>query len=626
MIGVRRFNSILTECLDLMKAGATVEQCLARYPKQAAKLRPMLSLADKVSQTPLVPARPTAAEQAWTALQKRTAELRAGGKALSLPSVRMSYSWLKPVGIATALLLAMTSAGGGVVYASQDALPDSPLYRVKLASEDARLWFVFDESHEANILLDQSDERVDEILEMRLRGKPVPENALSALYDRNRRAVEILDSQPENTSLRARINIQVQEQEDLLLALWGDVEPGTLKTYTETVAYLHNTRVSGITGVSVTAVRPEELAGGFLTISGEATPSETPGLWRVGGFDVRIDEQTIGSATWTQGGAARVLAAKSSSGRLHALSVSNLQLGAPDANNAVVSGAVESVSDEGITVSGTFIAWDENTLRIDVQPGQRVQITLGDSPEGVVANTVSADEPGQAETVWFEGTVETIRATSQWRVSGYDFEISDNTTFDARSGSATEGARVQIEAVNVDNQLLARRVTVLSSQDPAASVTVMGTFDGYDDSQGGAWRVSGLEIVPPPNAKPENDPPLGALVVAETVRDGNDLTSPNLLTVIQQPGSMLVQLQGTIRNIEGSRWTLEIGDVLVRSTARVTGTPDVGVRAIVWGQRGTDGTLQATYARVLDDSPVLALVGAEPTPSPQPPDVGSAGP
>lgn len=628
----RRFDSILTECLELMQHGATVDHCVARYPRHAAKLRPMLTLAKKVSKTPLVPARPQAAEHAWTQLQKRTAELRAGGRPVAVHVHRMSYGWLKPAAFAASFVMALSVAGGGVVFASQDALPNSPLYTVKLTSEDVRLWFVFDEGHEANILLDQSDQRIDEIMTMVRQGHAVPQNALSDMNDRNQRAVAILEKQPENTSLHTRVIIQAQEQEDLLLALWPEVRADALPKYTEAVAYLHNTRLGGGTSAAaVSAIQPEELAGGILTISGLAEATGEANLWRVGGVEVRIDDKTIGNADWL-GGSARVLVAKSSNGRLHALNVANLQTGPAD-SNAVVSGVVESVTDEGMTVAGQFIPFSDSTLRIDVKPGERVQITLADTPEGgVVADVVkpfvsSAATAGQAQTLWFEGTIQgdVTRSTSQWTVSGYAFEISDSTSFDARGGSAADGARVQIEAVGVDGDLQARRVTVLSSQDSADAISIVGTFDGFDEASG-VWRISGVAIVPPESANDSTDPPVGSLVVAETRRDGTDLVS-GPLTIIEQPDQpALVQLQGTISAIDGSRWTLEIGDVKVASTARVSGRPDVGVRAFIWGQRGTDGTLQATYARVLDDAPILSLVGAEPTPTDIPFDVSGGGP
>ena len=72
------------------------------------------------------------------------------------PLLSVSLGWLRPLTIAAAVALAVLGAAGGTVYASQDALPDSPLYRVKLATEDARVWFTFDDSSKAELLLDQS--------------------------------------------------------------------------------------------------------------------------------------------------------------------------------------------------------------------------------------------------------------------------------------------------------------------------------------------------------------------------------------------------------------------------------------------------------------------------------------
>ena len=58
----RGFESILSECLEAMLHGATVDDCLARYPRQAKKLAPQLAMAAQVSRTPLVAARPEAQE------------------------------------------------------------------------------------------------------------------------------------------------------------------------------------------------------------------------------------------------------------------------------------------------------------------------------------------------------------------------------------------------------------------------------------------------------------------------------------------------------------------------------------------------------------------------------------
>jgi hypothetical protein len=52
----RSFRSILDECLAAIQQGETVETCLARYPRHAERLKPLLSLAARVRRTP--PAQP----------------------------------------------------------------------------------------------------------------------------------------------------------------------------------------------------------------------------------------------------------------------------------------------------------------------------------------------------------------------------------------------------------------------------------------------------------------------------------------------------------------------------------------------------------------------------------------
>lgn len=613
----RGFESILSDCLEAMHHGATVDDCLARYPRQAKKLAPQLAMAAQVSRTPMVAGRPEAQEQAWRKLQKRTSELRSGKvRPVVTRSVRTSPAWLKPAAISAVFVFSLAVAGGGVMYAAQGASPDSSLYRAKLTGEDLRVMFIFDDTHKANVLLDQSQQRMEEINATIRQGEPVPGNALSAMNNRNERAAGILAGQPENTTLRARVLSQAQEQEERLLAIWTQVPVGGRGTYAEVVANLHNTRLDGGAGSAQVSLRPEELSGGILTITGLAELGDD-GKWRVGGVEVNVDGRTLDGSQIKAGTGVSVLAARSSNGRLHALSANVQSAAAP---TALVSGEVERITDEGITVSGQFIPFSDDTLQTSpVKIGEKVQVTLHSTANGLFAGSISqfaATSSGDDETVWFEGTVQgdVSKATSQWTVGGLLFQITASTAFDARAGSAQDGARVQVEAVNNNGSLQARRVMVLASQASADTATILGTFDGYDDDAE-VWRISGLAVTPPSSAQPEDDPAIGSLVVAETRRQGNELVASNIKVVEGPDGPALVQLEGTILKIEGSRWTLEIGQVRVASTAQVTGKPELGKRVIVWVTQGRDGGLEATFARILDQSPVVTPAPAV-TPTP----------
>ncbi len=613
----RRYESVLANCLEAMRLGASVDDCLERYPRQADRLRPVLMLAAQVSLTPMAAPTPMAKDQGWRKLQKRVAELQSRKRPAPFTSSgsRSGYAgWLKPVAISAAAVLTVSAVGGGTVYASQSAMPSSPLYRIKLAGEDVRVWFITDDSHKAEVLLDQSKQRMEEINDTVRDGDNVPENALSAMEDRNRRAFEILQHQPENTELRARVLTQAQDQEQRLLAIWPEVSEGTKNTYTEVVADLHNTQLDGGAGNAVSVLQPEELSGGILTISGQAQQSDGD-QWQVGGVEVRIDDRTIGYSQLRTGSSATVLAARSSNGRLHALTLGAIQVGSIP--TAVVSGAVEEVTDQGISVAGQWIPYSADTLQtFDVKPGQQVQVTLQNTASGVVAGLVNPTSAGATDgtaQLWFEGTIQgdVGKSTNRWMIGGFEFDITPSTAFNARAGSVANGARVQVEAVNQNGDLQARRVTVINSNATADTANVIGTFDGFDQA-GGVWHISGVPVVPPPTG---SDPPKGSLVIVDTKRQGDDLVASNLSIVETPDGPSLVQLEGTISEIDGSRWTLELGQVHVPSIAEVTGRPAVGVRVIVWGSRGSDGTIEGTFARVLDQAPVTAD-NTTPTPAP----------
>jgi hypothetical protein len=280
---------------------------------------------------------------------------------------------------------------------------------------------------------------------------------------------------------------------------------------------------------------------------------------------------------------------------------------------AFVSGAVDEVTEDGISIGGQFIPYTDNTLEtFPVKVGEHVQVSLYATGDGVVADSVrpaGGASLSEGQTFTFEGTIETDVTTgvTTWIVGGVSFRIPATPWYDARAGNAVAGARVQIDAVNRDGEPEAVRITVLASLDTAETASIIGTFNRYDPAQG-VWIISGLPIVPPEDWV---DPPAGATVSIDAHRVGSDLVVSDYTVTESPDGPVLVRMQGTVGEIDGSSWTLEFGAVKVDSTADVTGTPAVGVRAILWCDRDIEGNLEAQYARVLDDVPVL-------TPTPEP--------
>ncbi len=616
----RRYSSVLDECLAALRAGEPIEHIVARYPRHAPRLRSALALAARVQSSPRVTPRAQAREQSWRLVRERAHQLRTGGRRVA--ARRANYgAVLKPAGALVAVLLLISSFGGGLAYASQDAMPDSPLYSVKLATEDIRLWFVFDEMHEAGILLDQSEQRVDEIRGMVSQGKTIPENVLGALENRNRRAVSILQDRPQETGLRARILTQAQEQEDLLVALWQQVSDDARDEYTVAVASLHNVRLGGGAGTgTLVALQPEDILGGILSISGQAQ-AVGDGTWSIGGVLVNVDDRTLGGDEIVSGLTARVVVALSANGRGQALSlIGGGLLDGPD-TGAFVNGVVESITSEGISVGGTWFRFSDTTFQpYDIEPGEIAQITIMTTEDGIVAGAIkpaaSTRTSAEIKALTFEGTIDgdVSGSKSEWLIGGFQFGITESTVVDASAGDVRDGARVQVEAVNDRGELQASRVSVLASETEAEVVTVIGTFDGF---QGAQWVVSGLPIIP---VESGDEPQVGALISVETERgDGGDLTASSFFEIEATDDEEMIRTQGTISGIDGNRWTLEFGDVNVLATAEIAGgEPGVGQRVLIWSEPGDGGGLEAHYVRVLDHESINDALADTVLPVPAP--------
>ena len=160
----KEFNNILDECLERMVLyGETLEQCLERYPEQAAELKPLLETVLAVKKASAVEPRPEfkarARYQFRSALQEKTA-----------PKRRSFFGWLPRWATALTIVLIVLLAGGGTVAAANNSMPDSILYPVKLATERMRLALTTSDLDRARLCAGFADRRVVEIIYMAEKG------------------------------------------------------------------------------------------------------------------------------------------------------------------------------------------------------------------------------------------------------------------------------------------------------------------------------------------------------------------------------------------------------------------------------------------------------------------------
>ncbi len=120
-------ETILNDCIDALAAGEPVDQILARYPQEAATLRPLLLTAASLFDLSANPAP-----------EARTASRRAFLQQAAASRSRPAF-WQRFALIAASILVFLVFAGGGLVWAANASLPGDPLYGIKRSVERVQL-------------------------------------------------------------------------------------------------------------------------------------------------------------------------------------------------------------------------------------------------------------------------------------------------------------------------------------------------------------------------------------------------------------------------------------------------------------------------------------------------------
>ncbi len=164
----REFNNILDECLErLLAKGETIDQCLQSYPEHADELKPLLKMAMDAKTAIAIQPRPEFRERARYQMQAAFHQATEPKRRLGF-ILRLSRGWAIALSIALVVLL----AGGGTVAAAGYSMPDSPLYPVKLATEQVQMAFTFSDMGKAELHAGLADRRVAEIAYMANKGTP----------------------------------------------------------------------------------------------------------------------------------------------------------------------------------------------------------------------------------------------------------------------------------------------------------------------------------------------------------------------------------------------------------------------------------------------------------------------
>ncbi|MFQ5401784.1 MAG: DUF5667 domain-containing protein, partial [Anaerolineae bacterium] len=181
------FEAILDECLARLRRGDTLENCLADFPQQAVQLRPYLTIAAHISQTPPPQPRETAVANGRARMFAAVdAQFSQSGKqpvsfaALLRYASRKWSDWTSTKEIdamkfvtrlAIAMVIVLFVGGAAAVTTSAQTLPGDTLYPVKRIVENVRLVFAGNESARQTLETELTQERLREIKALMANGR-----------------------------------------------------------------------------------------------------------------------------------------------------------------------------------------------------------------------------------------------------------------------------------------------------------------------------------------------------------------------------------------------------------------------------------------------------------------------
>ena len=196
----KEFNNILDECLErLLVKGDTVEQCLESYPEHGAELEPLLRTAVAANKALSIQPHPEFKARARYQLNSLLQEVKPKRR---LPVLGWQPRWAMALAV---FLVVLLSIGGGTALAADRIMPGSPLYPVKLATEQVRLTLTRSDIGRAELCATLADRRVAEIAYMVNKGKHRQVERIAQRLDKHLTMITSLSLAEEREALTASL-------------------------------------------------------------------------------------------------------------------------------------------------------------------------------------------------------------------------------------------------------------------------------------------------------------------------------------------------------------------------------------------------------------------------------------
>ncbi len=164
----KRIEEVFNDCFERLLLGESLESCLSRYPEHAAELDTMLRTAFDIKRKAF-PVQPRPEFKYWARVRMQNVQYYSAPEP---EEAKVSSSNLRRnLAFSLAALLVFVIASSGTAAASSQAMPDEPLYTVKMAVEQAQLTLTTSDVAKAELYAHLTETRAQEIAVMADQGK-----------------------------------------------------------------------------------------------------------------------------------------------------------------------------------------------------------------------------------------------------------------------------------------------------------------------------------------------------------------------------------------------------------------------------------------------------------------------
>ena len=605
----RDIASALEDCIAQLRAGEPLEEYLRRNPQHADEIRSLISSSIEIGQLESQPD-----YQAMARGRRRFFQAAAQKKAHAARTfLGFPLRYTKHVAAAmTGAAVTVTIGMSALVYQAFQAEPGDNLYSVRLFAEDARLKLPFySEDARSDILLGYVNQRYSEIREMLSEEGPVHPAVLTALRGNMK---DLLQTLPEDgdSSRSAEVARVAGRGENLLVHSTSSIATTDRSEYLAALTAIHAARLYESDPQAARAYLASSPGyEGITRILGSV--SDLPGnLIAVGGVPMRVDSSTLLQAEF-DGSAAVATAGWDEDGTLHALTVSGNS--SDRAQEVFLEGQVESFLQGVLTVTGQRVVVQPDSVVVGpIRLGSVIEVTANRNDDGILEAEVAIvrDPDLQAQSFVYEGYLQAVGDPAEsgvWQVGGQYFKTSSLTLIDSSLTPLAIGAYARVEAANLQGQLTARRLHVISSPSAEGAegyVRLRGRVE--EVGEGNVALINGIPV--------RIDPLLrlalvqGVLAELEGTWDGEYLNAfPEKTRFLDESVTGRFTVEGILTAIENdgvNPATYRIGSFgfSLTSETLVTGTVALGARVSVLAVLDENGAPRALRVDVLRNAPV----------------------